>query len=95
MESIKSLSQEFCDNFIILMKSIEGYRGICLIAFSVKFHGYKRLQKLILIIFTNHDFSNLVFFSFLMIWFLKGYSEHYKSYLEFPGASIDLLDIGF
>ncbi len=40
------------------MKSKELDRGSSLIAFNVEFHGYERLQNLILIIFRNHDFIN-------------------------------------
>ena len=42
---------------------------------SIHFYGYKRLQNLILMIFRNHDFSELVFLNSLMICFLNGHSE--------------------
>ena len=76
------------------MKSMEYDCVSSLIAFSVEFHGYKRLQNLILIIFKNHDFR-ISFPDFLMMRFLYGYSEYYKSYVKFTDASMDVRLIKF
>ena len=43
--------RHLCKNLIIFMKSIEYYRGSSLIAFSVKFLLYKRLQHCFLILY--------------------------------------------
>ena len=48
------------------MKSIEWCHGSSLIAFSVNFHGYKRLHNLILIFVPKHDVRNQ--FSWLFWW---------------------------
>ena len=38
-------------------------------------------------------FLESVFFIFLTMCFLNSHSEYYKSYVEFPDASIDVLEI--
>ena len=70
--------RSFWENCEIFIKSLEWHHGSSFIALSVNFHGYKRLQHLIHIIFRNNDFSDLVFLIYLMICFLNGHSEYYK-----------------
>ena len=54
------------------MNLTECDRGSILIAFSVKFHGYKRLQNVIRIVFRNQDFPKLVFLILSRYVFLMG-----------------------
>ena len=48
----------FCQNVEISMRSIERDHGSNLIAFSVRFHGYKQVGNLILIILRSADVLN-------------------------------------
>ena len=82
----------FCINAEIFMKATEWDRGNILIAFSVRFHGYKCLQNLI-DDFLKSRFLKSVFFMFPMMWFLNSHSEYYNEYVEFPDASINVLEI--
>ena len=68
----------FWEHAEIFMKSIKWNRGNSFIVFSIHFHGYKRLQNLILIIFRHYDFPELVFMMFLMICVFNGHSDNYK-----------------
>ena len=79
---------------MIIMNSMEPDRGSSLIAFSVECHGYKCIQNLILII-KKITISESDFWIFLMMRFLNGHSEYYKSYAEFPDASMDVRLIQF
>ena len=68
----------FGENSRIFMKSIEWDRGSSFIVFSIHWHRSKRLHKLILSIFRNHDSSECVVLISLMICVLNGHSEHYR-----------------
>ena len=62
---------------------------------SVKFYGYERIQIVILVIFRNHDFSELAFLICLMIRFLDVQSECFKYNINSEDVSIDVLGIEF
>ena len=62
---------------------------------SINVYGYERIQIVILVIFRNHDFSELVFLIFFMIRFLDVQSEYSKYNIQFEDVSIDVLDIEF
>ena len=53
------------------------------------------VSKTWLCLFSESRLLESVFFIFLMMRFLDLHSEYYKSYVEFPDASIDVLDIEF